>query len=130
MQADDTKSMNSSKKGSNKQSNGSGNTANTSKTSKNSKEAVSDRKKLKVLKTALRDERLAKEEQTIELNAVKIRNQELEKEYNEINNKYLSIYEENDKLQEQVQTLQYKMSSGSTGAKVSELDCSKGEITF
>ena len=122
--------MNSSKKSSNKQSNGSGNTANTSKTSKNSKEAVSDRKKLKVLKTALRDERLAKEEQTIELNAVKIRNQELEKEYNEINNKYLSIYEENDKLQEQVQTLQYKMSSGSTGAKVSELDCSKCEITF
>ena len=71
--------MNSSKKGSNKQSNGSGNTANTSKTSKNSKEAVSDRKKLKVLKTALRDERLAKEEQTIELNAVKIRNQEPER---------------------------------------------------
>jgi hypothetical protein len=58
-----------------------------------------------VIKTALREERLVREEQTIELNAVKIRNQELEKEYNEINNKYLSIYEENDKLQEQVQTL-------------------------
>lgn len=56
------------------------------------------------------------------MNAVKIRNQELEKEYNEINNKYLSIYEENDKLQEQVQTLQYKMSSGGTGAKVSNLN--------
>jgi len=117
MQTDDTKSMNSSKKGSNKQSNGSGDTL---KSSKNSKEAASDRKKLKVIKTALREERLVREEQTIELNAVKIRNQELEKEYNEINNKYLSIYEENDKLQEQVQTLQYKMSSGSTGAKVSK----------
>lgn len=59
MQADDTKSINSSKKGSNKQSNGSGDTL---KTSTSKKEAASDRKKLKVLKTALREERLAREE--------------------------------------------------------------------
>lgn len=124
MQVDDTISKNSSFKGSNKHSGGSNDT------SKTKKEAASDRKKLKVLKTALREERLAREEQSIELNAVKIRNLELEKEYSEINNKYLAIYEENDKLQEQIQTLQYKMSSGSTGEKAGMDEKSGGLVDF
>ena len=95
---DDTASRNSSTyKGSNKHSQNSN--------GKPTKDA-SDRKKLKVLKNALREERTAREEQTLEINALKQRNTELEKEYNEINNKYLEIYEENDKLQEQILMLQ------------------------
>jgi len=61
---------------------------------------------------------MAREEQSIELGALKTRNKELESEYEQMNNKYLKLYEENDKLQEDIQTLQYKISSGSTGAKV------------
>lgn len=72
------------------------------------KKEPSDKKKLKVLKNALKEERTAREELTIEVNALKQRNCELEEEYSEINNKYLEIYEQNDRLQEQIQILQYK----------------------
>lgn len=115
---EETKSRNSSTyKGSNKRSE---NSAGTSKTATTTKD-VSDKKKLKVLKKALLEERSKTKEQAIEIDALKKRNQELEKEYTDINNKYLETYEENDKLQEQVHTLQYKMSSGGTGAKVGNL---------
>jgi hypothetical protein len=57
---EDTKSRNSSTyKGSNKQSE---NSAGTAKTAKTKKEEPSDRKKLKVLKNALKEERSVKEE--------------------------------------------------------------------
>jgi len=108
---DDTSSLHSSTyKGSNKHSQSS--------SSKPVKDA-SDRKKLKVLKNALREERSAREEQTLEITALKQRNAELEKEYNEINNKYLEVYEENDKLQEQILMLQQQTSGGTGQAKVS-----------
>jgi hypothetical protein len=57
---------------------GSADSAGTAKT-KTGKE-ISDKKKLKVLKNALKEEKMAREEQTIELNLVKKRNNELEKE--------------------------------------------------
>lgn len=107
MQADDSRSH------------GSSPPASTTGSIKTVKKEPSDKKKLKVLKNALKEERLAREELAIEVNALKQRNRELEKEHGEVNNKYLDIYEENDKLQEQIQTLQYKDQSGSTGAKVS-----------
>ena len=52
------------------------------------------------------------------MNALKARNRELEKENADTSNKYLRLYDENDKLQEVLQNLQYQLTSG-TGAKVS-----------
>lgn len=47
---------------------------------------------------------------------MKARNKELEKENADTSNKYLRLYDENDKLQEVLQNLQYQLTSG-TGAK-------------
>ena len=95
--------------------------------SKNSKtdlkqkaEEASDKKKLKVVKQALLDARTAKEELEVELTSLKARNRELEKENADTSNKYLRLYDENDKLQEVLQNLQYQLTSG-TGAKVSKV---------
>ena len=41
------------------------------------------------------------------------------KEYDDINSKYLSLYDENDKLQEYLQSLQYKLQNGTAGNLVS-----------
>ena len=90
---EDTASRHSSTHQSNKHSADSAGTAKT----KTSKEP-SDKKKLKVLKTALKEERTAREEQALELNVLKKRNRELEKEFQDSNNKYLEVYEENDRL--------------------------------
>ena len=65
---------------------------------KRSGEEISDRKKIKALKQAVKDERTAKATLTEELNVVKERNKELTKEYEIQSNKYLALYEENDKL--------------------------------
>ncbi len=81
-------------------------------------EEASDKKKLKVVKQALIETRQAKEDLEKELNALKTRNRELEKENADTSNKYLRLYDENDKLQEVLQNLQYQLTSG-TGAKVS-----------
>jgi len=72
--------------------------AKTSVKSRGEQSATTDKKKLKVLKTALKEERHAKEELINELQAIKNRNQELEKENDETNNKYLKLYDENDRL--------------------------------
>ena len=80
-------------------------------------EEASDKKKLKVVKQALIETRQAKEDLEKELNALKTRNRELEKENADTSNKYLRLYDENDKLQEVLQNLQYQLTSG-TGAKV------------
>ena len=68
-------------------------------------EKTSDKKKLQVVKTALIETRAAKEELEKELNALKTRNRELEKENADTSNKYLRLYDENDKLQEVLQNL-------------------------
>ena len=78
---------------------------------------VSDKVKIKVLKEALKQDRLVKDEQTIKLDALQKRNKELEKECSETTTKYLKLYDENDKLQEFIQGLQCRVTSG-TGAKV------------
>lgn len=80
-------------------------------------EEASDKKKLRVIKQALIETRQAKEDLEKELNALKTRNRELEKENADTSNKYLRLYDENDKLQEVLQNLQYQLTSG-TGAKV------------
>lgn len=61
-------------------------------------EEASDKKKLKVIKQALIESRQAKEDLDKELNALKTRNRELEKENADTSNKYLRLYDENDKL--------------------------------
>ena len=90
---------------------------NSRKEMKKEAEEASDKKKLKVVKQALIETRQAKEDLEKELNALKTRNRELEKENADTSNKYLRLYDENDKLQEVLQNLQYQLTSG-TGAKV------------
>ena len=65
---------------------------------KKSAEEVSDRKKIKVLKQALKDERQKTSSCQEELDVLKERNRELTKEHETMSNKYLSLYDENDKL--------------------------------
>ena len=84
----------------------------TGKTRKTAEE-VSDRKKIKVLKQALKDERAQKGSLQEELNVLKERNRELSKEHETMSNKYLSLYDENDKLQELLNTMQYKIQQAS-----------------
>jgi len=57
------------------------------------------------VKQALLDARTAKEELEAELTSLKARNRELEKENADTSNKYLRLYDENDKLQEVLQNL-------------------------
>ena len=71
--------------------------------------SVADKKKLKVLKQALKDERAQKQQLADETATLTLRNKELQKENDAISSKYLSLYDENDKLQEYLQTLQYKI---------------------
>ena len=63
------------------------------------------KKKLKVIKMALMDERKARTEATEQLESMTKRHRELETEYETTNNKYLKLYEENDKLSESLQML-------------------------
>ena len=70
---------------------------------------VNDRKKIKVLKQALKDERAQKGSLQEELDVVKERNKELVKEHEVMSNKYLALYDENDKLQELLNTMQYRI---------------------
>ena len=79
---------------------------------------VADKVKIKVLKEALKQDRLVKDEQAAKLEALQKRNKELEKECTETTTKYLKLYDENDKLQEFIQGLQCRVTSG-TGAKAS-----------
>ena len=76
---------------------------------KKTTEEISDRKKIKVLKQAMKDEReqfaITKEE----LEVQKQRNRYLTKEKEEMSNKYLALYDENDKLQELLNTMQYRI---------------------
>ena len=76
---------------------------------KRSAEEVSDRKKIKVLKQALKDEREKSAGLQEELDVVKERNRELTKEHETMSSKYLSLYDENDKLQELLNTLLYRI---------------------
>lgn len=69
----------------------------TGKTRKTEQE-VSDRKKIKVLKQALKDERSQKASLEEEMAVLKERNRELSKEHETMSNKYLALYDENDKL--------------------------------
>lgn len=78
---------------------------------KKTAEEVSDRKKIKVLKQALKDERAQKGAVKEELDVVKERNKELVKEHEIMSNKYLALYDENDKLQELLNTMQYRIQS-------------------
>lgn len=63
-------------------------------------EEASDKKKLKVVKQALLDLRKEKEDNELTLNILKTRNKELESQNAETSNKYLKLYDENDRLQE------------------------------
>lgn len=65
---------------------------------KKTAEELTDRKKIKVLKQAMKDERNAKSVLQEELDVVKERNKELVKEGETMSNKYLALYDENDKL--------------------------------
>ena len=82
----------------------------TGKTRKTEQE-VSDRKKIKVLKQALKDERSQKASMEEEIAVLKERNRELSKEHETMSNKYLALYDENDKLQELLNTMQYRIQS-------------------
>lgn len=74
-------------------------------------EAASEKKKIKVLKEKLIEERAEREQLQNEMIALKARNKELEKECQDSSNKYLRLYEENDKLQEHIQEQQFHMKS-------------------
>ena len=76
---------------------------------KKTSEEINDRKKIKVLKQALKDERAQKCSLQEELDVVKERNKELVKEHETMSNKYLALYDENDKLQELLNTMQYRI---------------------
>lgn len=76
---------------------------------KKTAEELTDRKKIKVLKQAMKDERNEKSVLKEELNVVKERNKELVKEHETMSNKYLALYDENDKLQELLNTMQYRI---------------------
>ena len=65
---------------------------------KKSAAEVNDRKKIKVLKQAIKDERAKTASLSEELGVVKERNKELTKEHEAMSTKYLALYEENDKL--------------------------------
>ena len=65
---------------------------------KKSTEEISDRKKIKVLKQAMKDERAGKAVVQKELDVVKERMKELRRENEVMSNKYLALYDENDKL--------------------------------
>ena len=80
----------------------------TGKTKKTAEE-VSDRKKIKVLRQAMKDERAQKAAIQEELDVLKERNRELSKEHETMSNKYLALYDENDKLQELLNTMQYRI---------------------
>ena len=86
----------------------------------NTKADVGDKKKLKVLKQALKDERSQKQTLNEEIKTLTTRNKELQKEYEQLDTKYLSLYDENDRLQEYLQALQYKLQNG-IASKVSHL---------
>ena len=89
---------------------------------KRSEAEVSDRKKIKALKQAVKDERAAKATIAEELEVVKERNLELTQEYETQSNKYLALYEENDKLQELLNTMQFKIQAAEKdGSLVSDL---------
>lgn len=92
---------------------------------KRSAQEVTDRKKIKVLKQALKDERNSKQSLQEELDVVKLRNRELAKENESMSNKYLAMYEENDKLQELLSSLKSKIQSaekdGSLQSDLAEL---------
>lgn len=78
---------------------------------KRSAQEINDRKKIKVLKQALKDERNQKSSFSEELDVVKERNRELTKEFDTMSNKYLALYDENDKLQELLNNMQYRIQS-------------------
>ena len=82
--------------------------------------SVADKKKLKVLKQALKDERNDKQQLNDQIATLTLRNKELAKENESLSTKYLSLYDENDRLQEYLQTLQYKIQNG-TANKVCSL---------
>ena len=79
------------------------------KKSKQTTEEISDRKKIKVLKQAMKDERAGKAVVQEELDVMKERNRELRKENEVMSNKYLALYDENDKLQELLNTMQFRI---------------------
>ena len=85
------------------------------------------KKKLKVIKAALMDERKARTQVAEALESLTKRHQELEAEYEVTNNKYLELYEQNDKLSENLQMLQYRLSS-SGGSHEKEDDRDVGLI--
>jgi len=76
---------------------------------KKTAEEVSDRKKIKVLKKAMQDERAQKAQLKEELEVMRERNRELTKEHETMSNKYLALYDENDKLQELLNTMQFRI---------------------
>ena len=77
-----------------------------------------DRKKLKVLKQALKDERAAKHALEEENKTMQERIKEQQGENEKLSTKYLALYDENDKLQEMLVSLKYKIESSKA---VSEL---------
>lgn len=76
---------------------------------KKTTEEISDRKKIKVLKQAMKEERASKAVILEELEVLKERNKELRKENEVMSNKYLALYDENDKLQELLNTMQFRI---------------------
>lgn len=86
---------------------------------KRSAEEINDRKKIKVLKQAMKDERNKNASQAEELEVMKERNRELTKEHETMSNKYLALYDENDKLQELLNTMQYRIQSAEKDGNLS-----------
>ena len=61
------------------------------------------------MKQALKDERNQKAQLKEELDVLRERNREVTKEHETMSNKYLALYDENDKLQELLNTMQYRI---------------------
>ena len=61
------------------------------------------------MKQALKDERSQRSSLNEEHEVLKERNRELTKEHETMSNKYLALYDENDKLQELLNTMQYRI---------------------
>lgn len=85
-----------------------------------------ERKKLKVLKQALKDERAIKTHLEDEIKVLTERNKELSKENESMSNKYLGLYDENDKLQEMLVSLQYKIQASKSTNSTIDLEDFKG----
>ena len=73
------------------------------------KQASVDKKKIKVLKEALKDAKMQGEQAALQVQKLMERNDELERELQEKENRYLELDEENKVMHEDIQELQEQL---------------------